>query len=318
MLVFSVLCRGQANNGWNITFNPTEVNAVQGLCAHILCTFSYPDDAKPIEEVMWQMCDKHNKCNNIFKQNNNKNEAEQIGKLKPDLSKNNCSIIIKDIEEDEKEYKVKIKGKKGENVSTIKIRIQAEPTLVVPLLSEKVEVNLTCSAPFPCPETPPVITWWIKTKEENDIKLDNNKITKIPSEHVYYSNLTLIPKSELQNGTVGCDARYGNKTITKKTLLVIYVQALQIVGKNTLMEGDTLNLTCTDRSHPPASNPVWRFNGNTDNLNTQTSAGTLMIANVGKEHAGIYVCEMTYMNKTLNASITINITAKTWCLKHIL
>lgn len=77
------------------------------------------------------MCDKHNKCNNIFKQNNNKNEAEQIGKLKPDLSKNNCSIIIKDIEEDEKEYKVKIKGKKGENVSTIKIRIQGNPYLSV-------------------------------------------------------------------------------------------------------------------------------------------------------------------------------------------
>ncbi|XP_068069886.1 sialic acid-binding Ig-like lectin 5 isoform X1 [Danio rerio] len=315
MLVFNVLCEENADNGWNISFSPREVTAVKGLCAHISCTFTYPVAENPIQSVIWQSCVAKDKCNLIF-QNNveknklKKNELGHIKMLEPDLSKNNCSIILKDIKENEKEYTFRIKAKQQYTFNpTVKISIKDEPTLVVPPLSEKVEVNLTCSAPFPCPETPPVITWWIKTKEENYIKLDNNKITQVHSEHVYYSYLTLIPTSDQHDGTVGCDVRYGNKKInTNNTLEVKYVQALQIVGENTLMEGDTLNLTCTFRSHPPASNPVWRFNGNTDNLNTQTSAGTLMIANVGKEHAGIYVCEMTYMNKTLNASITINIT----------
>lgn len=119
--------QGKAGNGWNITFNPSEVTAVEGLCAHISCTFTYPDQEKPIEKVIWQMCDE-----NIFKNKSTmeKNETEQFKIIELDLSKNNCSIIMRDIKEGGNLCAFLIKGKKIFN-HTVKIIIQGNPCLLV-------------------------------------------------------------------------------------------------------------------------------------------------------------------------------------------
>ncbi|XP_056127312.1 sialic acid-binding Ig-like lectin 16 [Rhinichthys klamathensis goyatoka] len=319
MLVLNILCTGHGNEDWSITFNPPEMIAVPGLCALISCTFTYPNEAKPIDTVQWRVCHKNSQCkiviSSIFKGKVNtqkkKTHTDRIKMLEPDLTKNNCSIIMKDIQaEDENEYAFRVEGQLSHKMtykSTVKIIIQDEPIMNIPPLSEGVKASLTCSAPFPCPETPPEITWWIKTGE-NITNLENDNITLIPSRSLYLSTLPLTPTSKMHNATVGCDVSYGNKTIsTSRTLEVMYVQTLQILGDDKVMEGDTLRLNCTVESHPPSSDPVWSFNETADNIRNHTSAENLMITNVRKEHAGIYVCEMTYMKETLNASITINV-----------
>lgn len=94
-----------------------------------------------------------------------------------------------------------------------------EPKMDVPPLSDGVEANLTCSAPFPCPETPPNIKWWIKTRGENITNLKDDNINLITSPSLYLSTVTLTPTSKLHNATVRCDVSYGNKTIsTSRTL----------------------------------------------------------------------------------------------------
>ncbi|XP_073674431.1 sialic acid-binding Ig-like lectin 12 [Garra rufa] len=239
-----------------------------------------------------------------------KTETEEIEWLEPDLTKNNCSIIIEEIKEDDKKYAFKIVGENSNN-SKVKIIIQDEPAMKVPLLSEGQEANLTCSAPFPCPETPPKITWWIKTRGENKIDLTEYNITLTTTNSFHLSTLILTPTIDLHNATVGCDVSYGRKNIsTNMTLKVMYVKPLLILGNGKVTEGDNLSLNCTVESHPPSSVPVWSFNGNTDRFMNQTSAEYLTITNVTKEHAGVYGCTSTYKNKTLNAFITINVTNK--------
>uniref|UniRef100_A0A8C1S1S7 Ig-like domain-containing protein n=1 Tax=Cyprinus carpio TaxID=7962 RepID=A0A8C1S1S7_CYPCA len=161
-----------------------------------------------------------------------------------------------------------------------------KPKINISDLSEGEETNLTCSAPFPCPEAPPEITWWIKKIGGNIIYLKDN-ITLNTSKNLYLSTLTLTPSSDLHNGTT-----------------------LQILGNSKVMEGDTLSLNCTVESHPPSSDPVWSFNGTTETFMNQTFAGSFMITNVTKEHAGVYGCTRTYRNETLNASFTISIIRK--------
>jgi len=96
-----------------------------------------------------------------------------------------------------------------------------EPIIDIPPLSEGVEANLTCSTPFPCPETPPKITWWIQTRGENITNLEYDNITLNTSRRLYISTLPLTPTSKMHNATVGCDVSYGNKTIrTSGTLQV--------------------------------------------------------------------------------------------------
>ncbi|XP_016128439.1 sialic acid-binding Ig-like lectin 12 [Sinocyclocheilus grahami] len=236
--------------------------------------------------------------------------------LDPGLTENNCSIIMKNIKaEDKKEYAFRVEGSHSYLYTykpTVKLIIQDEPTMYVPPLSEGEEANLTCSAPFPCPETPPEITWWIKTREGNIIDLKDNIITLITSKILYLSTLTLTPTSDLHNATVGCDVSYGSKNIsTSGTLEVMYVKTLRILGNGKVMEDDTVSLNCSVESHPPSSDPVWSFNGTTDIVMNQTSAESFTITNVRKEHAGVYGCMRTYRNKILNASITVVVIRET-------
>ncbi|XP_016325829.1 sialic acid-binding Ig-like lectin 8 [Sinocyclocheilus anshuiensis] len=319
MLALNILCKGQKKD-WSIIFDPPEVTAVPELCALISCTFTYPNKAKPINNVAWYVC-KNGQCKDeIFKAKVSKNienkfgeketETGQIKMLDPDLTKNSCSIIMKNIKaEDKNEYAFRVEGSHSQLNTykpTVKLIIQDEPIMYVPLLSEGEEANLTCSAPFPCPETPPEITWWIKTREGNIIDLKDKIITLTTSKILYLSNLTLTPTSDLHNTTVGCDVSYGSKNIsTSGTLEVMYVKTLRILGNGKVMEGDTLSLNCSVESHPPSSDHVWSFNGTTDMVMNQTSAESFTITNVRKEHAGVYGCMTTYRNKILNASITV-------------
>ncbi len=96
-----------------------------------------------------------------------------------------------------------------------------EPIMDVPLLSEGEKANLTCLAPFPCPEAPPEITCWIKTRGGNITDL-KGIITLNTSKSLYISTLTLTPTSDLHNATVGCNVSYGSKNIsTRRTLEVM-------------------------------------------------------------------------------------------------
>ncbi|XP_056329759.1 uncharacterized protein si:dkey-24p1.7 [Danio aesculapii] len=305
LLVLNVLCEGEENSGLT-TFNPATVIAVPGLCAHISCNFTHPNEAKPIKTIQWKVCDKSGQCNKGIL--NCKDKANEEKEEQSDLSNNNCCIIIKDIRADEMQNVFIIEDQQNQTYNfTVDISIKYEPLLFVPALSEGVEVNLTCLAYFPCPETPLKITWWIKTREKNVTNLNSSIILKTLKISISY--LPLIPMSDLHDATVGCNVSYAKETISTNSTLKV---KSQILAEHRLKEGDTLNLTCTVKHHPPASShdSVRSFNGNTDNLEIQTSAGNLKIVNVRKEHAGIYICERTYMNKTLNASIMIDITVQ--------
>ncbi len=98
-----------------------------------------------------------------------------------------------------------------------------KPIMKVPLLSEGKKANLTCSAPFPCPEDPPEITWWMMTRGGNITYLKDN-ITLTTSKSLYISTLTLTPTSDLHNATVRCDVNYGSKNISKSEFTNLLLQ----------------------------------------------------------------------------------------------
>ncbi|XP_052432717.1 myeloid cell surface antigen CD33 isoform X8 [Carassius gibelio] len=225
-ILFILTCRVQTNendthNDWKITFNPPEVTAVSGLCALISCTFIHPDkDQAQIDQE--NVCNNPTECKNeteIQIEGKQLFETEQIKLLEPDLTKYNCSRIIKEIKEDEREIVFKIvQNKKTLSKASVKIIIQDEPIMKIPPLREGEKADLTCSAPFPCPETSPNITWWIRKRGGNITDLKDN-ITLSTSESLYLSTLTLTPTSDDHNATVGCNMSYGSKIIsTNRTL----------------------------------------------------------------------------------------------------
>ncbi|XP_065136629.1 B-cell receptor CD22-like isoform X2 [Paramisgurnus dabryanus] len=301
MMILNNLCKGKTNTDWDISFTPAKVTAVPGLCVVIPCTFTYPNNAKP-ENLKLYQCKKENIC-----------DIEILEKTKVlDLDKNKCSITINNISAgDEGEYEIREKEDPSHtNSPRFKIIIQDKPVINIPPLKEGEQANLSCSVPFPCPETPPEITWWIEKERETFTELKEN-ITLTTSKSFILSTLTFMPTSELHKATVTCEAKYKDiKTIKNSfTIEVMYV-TLRILGNDEVNEGDTLSLNCTVDSHPPSSHPVWSFNGNTEKLKNHISAESLTITNVSKLHAGEYVCEVTYRNETLTKSLNINVIQK--------
>ncbi|XP_051966177.1 sialic acid-binding Ig-like lectin 10 isoform X1 [Xyrauchen texanus] len=230
LLMMLNMSAGQ-NNKWHITFNPQEITAVPGLCALISCNFTYPDQAKPVQKILLYACNK-NGCNKeIFNFNKNsrrykQSEAGQIEMLETDPHKNNCSIIMKDINvTDEGEYAFRVEGSNGQKITyptRFKVAIQEKPIMDIPPLRQGEPAGLNCSAPFPCLESPPDITWWARIKGEPAIKLKDN-ITLTTFKSHYLSTLALTPSSKLHNATVECYVTYGHIDIsTHRTLEVMY------------------------------------------------------------------------------------------------
>ncbi|XP_051534952.1 sialic acid-binding Ig-like lectin 14 isoform X2 [Myxocyprinus asiaticus] len=242
ILAYSCFIQGQ-NNMWHITFNPQEVTAVPGLCALISCNFTYPDKAEPIQKILLYACNKNEICNKkIFNSNeesrrDKQSETGQIEMLETDPHKNNCSIIMKDINvTDEGEYAFRVEGSNTKKITyptRFKISIQEKPIMDIPPLREGEPAGLNCSAPFPCPETPPDITWLIKIKGEPAFKLQDN-ITLATFKSYYLSTLALTPSSKLHDATVGCYVTYGHVEIsTSRTLEVMYGNTSSVVIQGT-------------------------------------------------------------------------------------
>lgn len=121
------------------------MTAVPGLCALISCTFTYPDNAKPIMNNLWNACNETDQCMkeifNFTKVKGNKNdkkvlESRRIKMLESDLNTNNCSIIIKEIKAgDKKEYMFRVEGSHQNTYNhTVKITIQGNAYLSLAML----------------------------------------------------------------------------------------------------------------------------------------------------------------------------------------
>ncbi|XP_051963584.1 uncharacterized protein LOC127630159 [Xyrauchen texanus] len=223
LMVFN-LSTGQINKDWSITLNPPEVTAVPGLCALISCTFTYPNKTEPIQNMQWFSCNENNQCDKNVFNSNQKGEELHIEMLEMDPHKQNCSIILNHVNAtDQGQYAFRVEGSNNMKFTfsdRLIVAIQEKPIIDIPPLKDGEQANLTCSAPFSCPQTPPDITFWIETKSEDFKDLQDN-ITLTNNKSHYLSTLTLTPTSKLHNATVVCQVSYGPKNIsTSRTLEV--------------------------------------------------------------------------------------------------
>ncbi|KAF4104373.1 hypothetical protein G5714_015360 [Onychostoma macrolepis] len=252
-LILNMLCTGQENEDWNITFDPPEVTAVSGVCALISCTFTYPNTAEPINYVKWFAC-KNGQCKDeIFKAKASTNTENKLGEneskkgqiemLEPDLTKNNCSIIMKDIKaEDQMEYSFRVEGSHSQRNTykpTLKIIIQDVKTLEI-LGNGKVQegdtLSLSCTVESHPPSSDPVWSFSGTTDTfMNQTSAESLTITNVTQEHA---------------GVYICMRTYRNKTLnTYFTISVIRdtneskVNESVGSGSENMPQNDTRNIT---------------------------------------------------------------------------
>uniref|UniRef100_A0A8C7JMD9 B-cell receptor CD22 n=1 Tax=Oncorhynchus kisutch TaxID=8019 RepID=A0A8C7JMD9_ONCKI len=289
---------------WVTSLSETLMQTVaeKGLCAVISCTFTHPDNIKPTAAI-WFKCPASDRCDkvkNIIFHSETPSKAQKAYKqrvslLETDLTKKNCSVIINDIREnDAGEYQFRLPSS---YTYPKKVTLTQKPSVLTPALTEGEPATLTCTAPGICSGTPPNITWTWRGTGDNITEEDLTTVTT-----THFSTLTFTPSAKHHGTNVTCLVTFNGRITTKKTLTmnVAYVKEPKISGCNTVREGDTLNLTCSDDSCPPSSsNITWSKKGTTALERNNSGRAILIISNMTREHAGEYVCTAQHHSRSL-------------------
>nr|XP_004576384.1 sialic acid-binding Ig-like lectin 14 [Maylandia zebra] len=329
------------DKGYCINLTGRELTAEAGLCVVIPCSFTTADEFTP-KHIVWYKCEASQKfCSDadiIFHSNKNTDKKAQSGfegrvsRLEPDVSQNNCSIIINDLKEsDFGSYQFRVTGElNGQQGGftfiprvTVSVKVlNQKPTVMIPTLTEGQQATLTCTAPGLCSGSVPEITWTWRgaggtesyiTGNSVDFKTEN--LTDATQRHI--STLTFNPSAEQHNTTVTCKIHFTCETTTEEasTLKVNYMKEVEVTGVTSVREGNVLNLTCSVESFPPAR-IVWKkvppnTNLQTENtdLHNDTGSATLVSPNVTAENSGQYICMAKHLDKTLTSYVNVTLTS---------
>ncbi|XP_034718193.1 sialic acid-binding Ig-like lectin 14 isoform X2 [Etheostoma cragini] len=186
-------------------------------------------------------------------------------KITGDLSQKNCTTLFSSLITNHTDtYYFRIENwpsRATAECDPLQIRVRDSPPSprieISGALKEKESVTISCSAPTPCPHSPPKLTWNLQQDPHNNIKVNTDRTftTKIQK---------TITLSDTHDGlTISCSATYpvnegrGVKTAEEtKTLSVSYAPkntSVSISPSGLVSAGSWVNLTCSSRAKPPPS-----------------------------------------------------------------
>ncbi|XP_059195192.1 sialic acid-binding Ig-like lectin 10 [Centropristis striata] len=336
--------RPDCRNGFCITLSEGAITAEAGLCVVIPCSFTVDYYSFTPQHMVWYKCEGRCSDRDIILHTNNKNKVQsgfkgRVSLLEPDVSQKKCSIIINDLtESDSGSYQLRVNGLVNRQTSGFNFPTKAtftvkgltqKPTVMVPPLTEGQQTTLTCTAPGLCSGSVPTITWTWRGAGEDDSHISGN-ITAFKTENLtavtqrHSSTLTFNPSAEHHSSNITCKVGFTNGITTEETvtLNVTYVKEVTITGNIRVKEGETLNLTCSVESFPPALITWTKLsdenmqNGTEMNPHNDTETfqkeesgiGTFSISNVTTKDAGVYICTAKHLTDTLVKEVDVAVT----------
>ncbi|KAG9332095.1 hypothetical protein JZ751_015871 [Albula glossodonta] len=205
-LLSAVLC-----SDWSVSM-PQRIEVLSGSCVLIPCTFEVKDEnrgeLKDRASGVWRKGSQwFEGSRDVFNSSQHQNILQ--GQIVGDLLQKNCTTILHNLTMNYTDkYYFRIEAKfKLTFPTAVHIKVIASPhkpeVTSVGTVREGMQVNLTCSAPAPCPQLPPVLTWTPATLGDSvNVLLDNSEGTKKVSSTLSFT------ASYLHHGNIICSAAY--------------------------------------------------------------------------------------------------------------
>ncbi|XP_071340522.1 B-cell receptor CD22-like isoform X1 [Trachinotus anak] len=259
---------------------PQEMEALTGSCLQIPCNFRTKheqqfDNRGEIIGV-WIKNDPRfgiNPENVIF--NSSRTDNKYPMKITGNLKQKNCTTLFSSLITQYTEkyfFRIETKGFKATaSCDPLHITVKDSPPSpriqISGDLKEAESVTITCSAPTPCPHSPPKLTWNLQQDPHNKIEenTDGTFTTKIQE------TITLTDRHD--GSSITCSARYpvdgGRDAKTAEDTLTLSVSyapkntSASISPSGLVSAGSWVKLTCSSRAKPPVSRFTW-FNKTTD------------------------------------------------------
>uniref|UniRef100_A0A6I8R800 Ig-like domain-containing protein n=1 Tax=Xenopus tropicalis TaxID=8364 RepID=A0A6I8R800_XENTR len=304
--------------GCQYTINvPERVEVQKGLCVHIPCNFTVPQDIILFPKAIgiW------------FR--DTERVAAAGGKsrlaLTGNVSAGDCSILIREAKvRDTGKYKFRLEGPTKNTYTNIQPDIMVTGSWKVsqkPYISPArrmvagEEVTLSCTAPDWCAGTAPSFTW------KGTISTNNTRNGALlhPYTATYMSNITFTPSRQDHNTSLVCTVTHGQVLANTNIILdVEYPPSMNITipgyegvltqenKQVAVREGDSLDIRCAVTSNPTANITWSREDGII--LNTAMDTGlSLALQNISLHDDTTYRCLAWNSHGSTDGSITISV-----------
>ncbi|KAJ0049705.1 hypothetical protein NL108_000559 [Boleophthalmus pectinirostris] len=286
-----LLCSGALGCKYprNLNISVPNLEALSGSCLLTPCTFSIAvqhkdkvDLTKPVVAIWSKTHPNLGKPGDpIFFHSDRPTLSSPMAMI-GDLHQKNCTTLFSDINTSHSDkYYLRIQNHKFITTALcdpLNITVQESPWTPSVQVSwsqrEQETVTITCSAPSPCPEAPPKLTWSLQPEPPHTLQNSNGTFTTSEQHMVQNSDGTFTTSVQLQMRLseqhqglkVHCSAVYPVKRGQKSADETISL-SVEYSPKNTsvwlstntfpLSVGGSVNLSCSSRAWPPVQSFSW-------------------------------------------------------------
>ncbi|KAM4651754.1 sialoadhesin-like [Discoglossus pictus] len=261
-IIFQGLCIMSDAQQWSFSI-PSKIYGLLGTCVEIPCIFTQPINSNA--KVVWYSRNRNVEVLNSHDSSMVQRSYRGRTSLVKD-SRNSCTLRINKLtKEDFQTYFPGIHGQRNINSLDIHqktVQLHIIESLVAPELlgpgemTEGSPVDITCSALYSCPSSPPSIMLDITGKQVMDHKYLEEGIW------ISIIKVTYRPSHEDHQKIIQCTAIYANgQTSMKRGRLNIKYPPkntqVDIIEKEDILEGDDVTLFCLSNSNPDIQFHEW-------------------------------------------------------------
>uniref|UniRef100_A0A8C2CBP5 Ig-like domain-containing protein n=1 Tax=Cyprinus carpio TaxID=7962 RepID=A0A8C2CBP5_CYPCA len=275
---------GVFGEDWNVTYETESICALKGSTVNMSCSYRYPEQYNLIDTFWIKKPDVEIKSLKEYPEY--KDRVEYIEDRK---SKTAILRLHNVTQNDEREYcfrlVTEIEGKKWIGKEGIHLNVYALQVKAPQLVLEKQTVNLTCETT--CSLTDGFI--WYKNGQTLTIQSETLQLQSERSDSGHYS----------------CSAR-GHEHLPSPAVNPPQSVSVSISPSGVIVEGDSVTLSCSSDSNPPALIFSW-FK---ENQSSAVGSGqSLSISSFNSSHSGHYYCEAQNKHGS-QRSASVSVTVK--------
>uniref|UniRef100_A0A8C8ZUC7 Ig-like domain-containing protein n=1 Tax=Prolemur simus TaxID=1328070 RepID=A0A8C8ZUC7_PROSS len=304
------------------------VTVQEGLCVHVPCSFSYPqdgwNDSDPVHGYWFREgAQSHQEALVATNDPARTVQKETQGRflLLGDPRRNNCSLSIRDARRrDNGSYSFWVGRRRQEKWSHTSPRLSVHVTALTHtpdiLLPGTLEcgrpTNLTCSVPWACEQgTPPIFSWM------------SSAPTSLGPRTTRSSVLTLTPRPQDHGTSLTCQVTLPGASVTRSTTVhlnqplapdpisvsVPLPKALEILPNTSslpVLEGQALRLLCAADSNPPA-HLSWFQGTPALNATPVSNTGILELPRGVSAEGGEFTCQAQHPLGSRHVSLSLSV-----------
>uniref|UniRef100_A0A8C1LJK9 Ig-like domain-containing protein n=1 Tax=Cyprinus carpio TaxID=7962 RepID=A0A8C1LJK9_CYPCA len=286
---------GVFGEDWNVIYENKSICAPKGSTVNLTCTYKYPEKLT-LTDTFWIMCEKQNKPEDIQSLKEYSEYKDRVEYFE-DKEKKKAVLRLHNVtENDERAYCFRLvtntEGQKWIGKEGVKLAVSALQVKAPQLVLEKQTVNLTCETT--CSLTDGFI--WYKNGQTLTIQSETLQLQSERSDSGHYS----------------CAAR-GHEHLSSPAVNPPQNISVSISPSGVIVEGDSVTLSCSSDSNPPAEISWFK-----ENQSSAVGSGqSFSISSFKSSHSGRFYCEAQNKHGS-QRSASVSVTVKGIHYKQIL